>query len=247
VKEHGTTSEERLPSMNLRDEEMDAPYPWGPEDAAHAETYKATKYVTIFANKVGETFSIDAVASAIETMKCGVILHIFAKGDEYKKSTPSIIWQNLTYGEATIRHAIIAVDYTLHKGQKALVIEDSYANDSSDYGQRILTEKFLAKRCRYAAHYLPRPNGGELPAAPKPVLARDLGWNFRGEDVRQLQAYLRAKGFFPAAVEPTGIWLQITAQSVRKWQGSKGILDFQGQPDGQVRFGPKSRAALATD
>lgn len=246
VRKGGTTAEARVPSLNLRDEEMDLPYRWETEDMMHAEMYKATNYVTVYGGS--GPFSIDAVAAAIETLKCGVVLHVFAKGDEYKKSVPSIIWKDLTYAESTIRHAVIAVDYTLYKGQKALVIEESYANDSSDYGQRILTEKFLLKRCRYAAHYLPRPNVAQPPApVPKPVLTRDLGWNFRGNDVAALQAYLKAKGFFPAAVEPTGLWKQITAQAVRKWQVSKGILEFQNEPDGQVRFGAKSRAALAAE
>lgn len=248
VRKHGTTSEARLPSMKLRDEEMDAPYPWGPEDEAHAETYKATHHVTVFTNKVGETFSIDAVAAAIETLKCGVVLHVFAKGDEWKRSVPSIVHQNLTYAESTIRHAVIAVDYTLHKGQKALVIEESYANESSDHGQRILTEKFLAKRCRYAAHYLPRPNVA-VPEFPKPILTRDLGWVWGevADDIRALQAYLKFRGFFPADVEATGRWKQITAQAVRRWQVSKGIPAFQNAPDAAVRFGPASRAALASD
>lgn len=247
VRKYGTTSEARLPSMKLRDEEMDAPYPWEPEDELHAERYKATSYTRICEVARGETFSIDAVASAIETLKCGVVLHIFAKGDEWKKSVPNIVWQNLTYAEASIKHAVIAVDYTMHKGQKALVIEESYSNDSSDYGQRILTEKFLAKRCRYAAHHLPRPNVEPLPPIPKPALARDLAWDSRGQDVAALQSYLKAKGFFPLAVDSTGLWRQITAQAVRKWQVSKGILDFQSSPDRDVRFGPKSRAALAAE
>lgn len=250
VKAHGTTSEARLPSLNLRDEEMDAPFPWGPEDAAHAEKYKADSYVTLFAQRPGETFSIDAVFRAIETFKCGVIIHIFAKGDEWKKSAPSIIWQNLTYGEATIKHACLPVDGTLYKGKKrALVTHESYANDSSDYGQRILTEDFLAKRCRYAAHYLPRPNGA-TPQAPKPSLYRDLKWGDSGEDVRQLQAYLQSTGHMTTVwkdgspLPPTGLWKSITAQAVRKWQAASGINTFASSPDDAVKFGPKSRAKL---
>lgn len=240
----GTTSEARLPSMRMRDEEMDAPYDWGPEDEAHAQAYKATNYVTVYGGK--GPFDIDAVARAIEATRAGVILHVFAKGDEYKKSVPSVIWKDLTYGESTIRHAVIAVDYTLYKGQKALIIEESYANDSSDYGQRVLTEKFLSKRCRFAGHYLPRPNVAPAPA-PKPALVRDLRFGMGGKDVMELQSYLKAKGFFPANVDATGLFRAITAQSVRKWQVSKGIFDFQGAPDGAVVFGPKSRAALALE
>lgn len=243
VKRRGTTSEARLPSLLLRDEQMDAPYPWEPEDQAHADRYRATNYVTVYGG-VGD-FSIDAVASAIETLRCGVVLHVFANGDEYKRFAPSIMSQGLTYAESTIRHAVTAVDYTLYKGQKALVVEDSYASDSAEHGQRIMTEKFLSKRCRYAAHYLPRPNEPEVPPdIPKPSVRRSLGWGDRGQDVAALQSYLKSKGFFPASVEPTGLWRQITAQSVRKWQASKGITDFASARDAEVRFGPKSRDAL---
>lgn len=246
VKEQGTVAEAQLASMRLRDEEMDAPFSWDDAMRAHAARYKATKYVTLAAS--AEAFSIDAVAAAIETHRCGVVLHIFAKGDEWKRSVPSVVWQNLTYQDATIRHAITAVDYTLYKGRKALVIEDSYAVESTDDGQRILTEDFLSRRCRYAAHFLPRPNvDPDAPPAPKPELARDLGWGDRGQDVAALQSYLKSAGFFPAEAEPTGLWRQITAQSVRRWQVARGIADFAAAPDRDVRFGPKSRAALAAE
>lgn len=243
VREQGTVAESQLASMRLRDEEMDAPFAWGDAMLAHAARYKATKYVTL-ATSV-ESFSIDAVAAAIETHRCGVVLHIFAKGDEWKRSVPSVVWQNLTYQDATIRHAITAVDYTLYKGRKALVVEDSYAVESTDDGQRILTEDFLSARCRFAAHFLPRPNAeAEAAPVPKPALARDLGWGDRGQDVAALQSYLKSRGFFPAEAEPTGLWRQITAQAVRRWQVARGIADFAAAPDRNVRFGPKSRAAL---
>lgn len=243
----GTTSEARLKSFELRDEEMDKPFPWEEEDARHAETYRASGYVTIFNHESGHSFDISAVARAIEETKCGVILHVFATGQEYKRPQPYIGSPNLRYEDSTVRHAVIAVDYTLtDKGEKALVIDESYANDDKNKGQRILTEEFLLKRCRFAGRYLPKPN--DLPLCfAKPVLQRDLAWQCSGEDVRALQAYLRAKGFFPAAVEPTGLWKQITAQAVRKWQVSKGILDFQSSPDADVRFGTKSRNALSAE
>mgnify|MGYP000331809989 CR=1 FL=1 len=141
------------------------------------------------------------------------------------------------------------------KKKKSLVTHESYANDSSDYGQRILTESFLTKRCRFAAHYLPRPNTGTpLPPAIKPVLTRDLKWLDYGDDVMALQAYLQAKGHMPTVwtdgvtpLPPTGLWKSITAQAVRKWQAANGITAFASSPDDAVKFGPESRKKLQAE
>ena len=253
----GTTSEARLPSIKKRDEVLNAPYPWAPEDVAHAEKYRAGGFVTLFdVTTPGSTFSIDAVAAAIETLGVGLSCHIFSTGAEWQHLVPYIGSPNLTWQDATVRHSLLVVDYTLYekngKWVKALVCDDSYANDDKNRGQRILTEEFLAKRCRFLAHGLPKPNGA-APAVPKPVLTRDLKWLDRGSDVRQLQAYLQAKGFMTTVwtdgspLAPTGLWKSATAQAVRRWQVTKGLLDFVGKPDDQVRFGAKSRLSLANE
>ena len=73
-----------------------------------------------------------------------------------------------------------------------------------------------------------------------PNLTRNLEPGMRGEDVKQLQVWLKEQGFFPRETDITGYYGDITKNAVKKWQDSVGIS--YGQYPGY--FGPLSKAKL---
>lgn len=238
----GTTTEVKVHSQApLEEADMNSAYSYDDEDRAIADRYRAGGYVSL-------PLDIDAIAAAIETRRVSVSIHIFGTYAEWNKDAPTVDDPSLTWDAAAVRHCVSAIDYTLYNGKKHLVIEDSWGKFEGMKGQRLVSEDFLKLRLRYAGHLLPRPDAATpTPAVPKPSLPRDLAWGSSGDDVRAWQAYLQAKGFFPASAQPTGLWAAITAQATLKWQVSHGLNDFVGAPINAVRFGPKSRAALAAE
>ncbi len=70
-----------------------------------------------------------------------------------------------------------------------------------------------------------------------PGFQRNLGFGNTGDDVKNLQEILKAKGFFPAKQESTGFFGLITKEAVKKFQKSRGLPTFGF-------FGPLTRAEI---
>lgn len=245
----GTTTEERLPSQRLDDSVMDAQaLPWDATDAQIAYRHRGGGYVTIFNAYAGDTFSIDELAGAMEATKAGLAIHIFATFREYNRFAPTIYEPGLLYEKSTVRHCVTGVDYTLHNKEKAIVIDESWGNDSGSGGQRVLTESFLRERLRYAGHYLPLVNSelvGTKPSAA--AITKQLRWNDSGPAVVALQDILKFEGKFPSNVKSTGLFWTVTANAVKAWQLAHGFTDFAGTTDPRIiQFGPKSVALART-
>lgn len=81
-------------------------------------------------------------------------------------------------------HGIAAVDYCLHNGVKALVIEDSWGPGYGKGGRRIITEEFLNARCFYA---------GYITSLPNFTFTQVLRMGSVGLEVRKLQEILNKK------------------------------------------------------
>ncbi len=226
-KNQGTTTEERDPSQKLDELHMDAPV--------------LVSTPTLISNYAFVAIDIDQIAQAIDLHK-GVALTFESNYDE---------WIDIPVVKGTPKwgHCVCAVDYTLYKGEKAIVIEDSWGHATSigNGGQRIITESFLKARCTGAMYLIPKTTD----PVPKPqhTFINQLTYGMMGSaDVIALQDCLKYLGFFPANVHSTGNFLSATAHAVIKYQISKGIMDFANEKDiEKVKVGKKTLVALNKD
>lgn len=78
-----------------------------------------------------------------------------------------------------------------------------------------------------------------------PTLYRDLDLGMRGDDVIQLQQFLRSQGYFTYPTN-TGYYYTTTAKAVRAFQTAQGIVSTgTARSTGFGVVGPKTRAAIA--
>lgn len=240
MKKGSLTFEDSIPSQNMNDKQLEeVAQKWTAQDFINGAVYAIGGYVTI------TSLSIDDIASAIERFGCGVSLHIFATGKEWNKDVPGILVDDLTWAQAGVRHCVGAVDFILWKGEKALVVQESWGKFEGLRGQRILTESFLKKRLRYAGHSLPRDNSLAVDVESFDAPRAQLAFGDTGPEVVRLQNMLKALGFMSKSVQSTGRFLSITANALVKFQSKNGINDFVGRPVSEVRYGPKTMAVVA--
>jgi hypothetical protein len=234
----GVTLEVLAPSQNMTDEQM---------DAMPIENYK---------QEVGQIFrignyvilpikDIETVASVIQTTGKGVMVWFYFKFDEWTNE-PEIKYPDLDLrGAGTARHSVTAVDYTIWKGKKALIIEDSWGLNYGYNGQRIITEDFYKARNFFAAYPINfQFEEGEI-TKPKYNFTKDLKFGETSDDIKALQNILKYEGLFPLNAESTGYYGSITAKGVLNFQkkyqiASDAELDALG---GRI-VGPKTRSKL---
>jgi hypothetical protein len=165
---------------------------------------------------------------------------------EWGRKVPVIENDNLSIISAS-RHSVASVDYTLYKGKKALIIEDSWGPGTGNGGRRIITEDFFNKRNFFVAYPIDfKFNEGEQDTdKPTHRFDRDLEYSavVKYEDeVIALQDCLKYEGVFPTNVESTGYFGSIRKKAVQKFQVKYGIAS-EGNA-GYGRVGPKTRAKL---
>jgi hypothetical protein len=234
IGQQGITLEEFAPSQRLTDAQMD------------------NLKVHRFMEEVGKSFAlgqylqvtpnIDAIASIIQTTGKGVMVWFY-----FSNNLTPVEWSDVpevrhpltVVGESTVRHSVVAVDFTLHKGKKALIIEDSWGLDRAIQGRRIITEDFFRARCYFAAHFMNFKFETPSVVTERPFLL-DLELGMRSAEVERLQRVLQRLGHFPANVEVTGFYGNVTATAVGRFQIAQGIV-VKGQA-GFGRFGPMTRA-----
>lgn len=202
---------------------------------AQINTVKRSKVADLFANAMAEAvvsylyvpIDIDRIAQTIEAEKV-VSLLIFATFDEYARKVPIIINPNLTYGEALIRHEIVAVDYFLDENG----VKKIHVNDSAHFGgfsTRDFTQEFLEKRC--------------VLADALDVFSFDTETNkklmYIPNDTVSLQDCLKDYGTFPLGQPSTGIYGPITQKAVSDFQVKEGL-----HPTGTGTVGPLTTARL---
>lgn len=226
--------EEQLPSQDQGEVEINQPYTMTQEMQETAEKYRAANYV--FVNPPND---IDAIASLVAAGR-GVQVILFFIADEYWRNVPKIIKKTLRVDAAEAsRHGVCVVDYTLYKGEKALVIEDSAGNASSIHGkgQRVLTETFFKARCYGAGYLLPLKNDHGAPKPPEHNFTKTLKYGMKDGEVRWLQDYLKYTGDFPTNIGSTGNFFGLTLKAVKSFQAKNGLV-----ADGVV--GKKTNAVL---
>jgi len=216
ARKYGSILEENMPSQNLSEIKIN--------EVEMKPVYEHIGQAFAVSNYVQLTPNIEEIASVIQ-----------------KTSKPVMVWFSFDYDEWTdvptikrawgkYNHSVTAVDYTLFKGKKALIIEDSWGSWSSDLGkkgQRIITEDFMP-RCWFAAY--PINFKYEEQGIDKP--------KFDGS-VKSLQDILKYEGFFPKNVESTGFFGSITRTALIKFQQKYKIEPALGN------FGPITKQKLS--
>lgn len=226
--------ESQLPSQKMHEAEINAEYVVSPEEADIAEKYRAGGYAFI-------PLDIDKVAQIVSQKK-GVQIIIFFTADEYWNGTnrPKVLHPKLKKeDDEALRHGVCVTDYTLYKGQKALVFEDS-AVLNGETGQRVITEDFFKTRCYGAGYLLALSNDHSVIEKPHYHFYKAMTFGMRNLDVKALQDILKYEGFFDSGIPSTGYFGSITAQALKDWQISHAILDFQNEMNmTKIRFGAK--------
>lgn len=214
VTQFGATFDSLLPSQGLNEAQMNKPVERTAQMISVADTYKAGGYVRL------KDTDIEEIAKVIHKGK-GVVLFLRFNYNE---------WAYVPKAEdfiTNIRHAVVAVDYTLHKGQKALVIEDSAFARTAKQKQRIITEDFLKKRCFYAGYLLDLKNDrNEGVKKPQHTFLHDMVYGEKSNDVKILQDVLKYEGLIAPQVDSTGYYHNITAKAVEDLQNKYSIGDL---------------------
>lgn len=247
IARQGVTLEVLAPSQKLTDEQM---------DSVVLEQYKREvgnvfKIENYLVMPVGD---IDIIASTIKKTGKGVMVWFyFSDGLTPKEWTevPEVKHPNLSVsGSKTARHSVTAVDYTLYKGQKALIIEDSWGIGHALNGQRVITEDFFTARNFFAAYPIGFDFGYKYtPDKPEYEFDNDLEFSNKftrpNDDVVALQDILKFEGLFPVNIESSGFYGAITAKAVDAFQRKHKVAPYyeldalQGK-----RVGEKTREVL---
>ena len=207
----GATTEEKLPSQNMHEYEIEAPFVRTEEDLIIAKKYRGGGYVQL-------PIDIDKVADVVLNQKKAVMIYIFGDYSEWDVYIPKVNKPETTVNNAYFRHAITVVDAFLFKGEKCVLIEDSWGKGFGEQGQRIVTESFFKTRVYFAGYLLNLSNAPEQTLKPKYTFTKILKFGISNPDVKALQDVLKYEGLFPVTVPSTGNYFQVTA---------KGVLAFQ--------------------
>jgi hypothetical protein len=235
----GVTLEVLAPHEGLSDSQMDS--------FKIEEFNKDVGKVFAIGNWLYTPVDIDTIASVIQTTGKGVMVWFYWQYDEWT-STPKVKYPSLTADKAEGRHSVTAVDFTLHNGKKALIIEDSWGPKTAIDGRRIIDEDFVKARCYMAAYPMNFKFDEVVLTKPKYKFTKNLQFvpvKTFDKDVVALQDILKYEGVFPANVDSTGWYGAVTAESVKKWQ-KKHFIDTEATLDllGGKFAGPKTIAKL---
>ena len=218
-KEYGATLEVLLPSDNRDEIGMRDLGDERESDKIVAKTYRGGAFLYL-------PNDIDSIASMISTGKAVAIGTRFNSGGF---STGEVtLTQGGFYG-----HAVLGVDFTLWKGQKALVIQNSWGSGWGFDGLGVITEAEIKKGGLVVALYyqtlVNQEATGERPKIK--VLANTLRIGDKNGEVTKLQLMLQYLGYFPQDVDlTTGYYGGITRRAVIDYQ-TKEVIPATGIAD----------------
>jgi len=236
VTKYGATLEELVPSQDMNETQINEFFRRTSTDEALGKIFRAGGYLQ-------PSRSIDAVASVIERTGKGVMVWFRFNYDEWNE-VPKVKGSN-----PQIHHSVLAVDYTLFGGKKALVIDESWEPSAGMRGQRIITEDFFNARNSFCMYLVNRANFIKVEGAtPKPFYRfltplEFIAWDDvmgspedgvlhkrQKKDVIALQNTLKFEGLFPANMDSTGYYGAVTAKAVDAFQ-RKYTVDFPAALD----------------
>lgn len=189
-------------------------------DRIVGKTYRGGSFVYLPLN-------FDAIAGILATGKAIALGTRFNSGQW--SSGEVKLTANGQYG-----HAITATDYTLWKGQKSIVFQNSWGENWGFKGLGVITEDQNKGGLVLACYYTDLQN--KPSTGPKPklrILAPLLKVGDKGSEVTKLQTVLQYLGFFPAGQECTGYYGGITRQAVKDYE-TKNSLPADGAADADV-------------
>lgn len=215
----GTTLEILVPSQDMNDAQM---------DAIKIDKYKED-VGTVF--KIGNFVidpvkDIDLIASIIQATGKPVMVWFYFLYPEWTDE-PRVKGTIDLNAPATCRHSVTAVDFTLYKGKKCLIIEDSWGTSYGKAGVRIIDEDFFKERNWFAGHAMNFAFDEVVnpPTPPTPtVFTQTMKFGDTNPQVKLLQTKLREAGFFPSNIDCTGYFGAITKASVIKFQTKYGLV-----------------------
>lgn len=233
MSKYGACFQNELWDQDITEEQANAPVKRTPDMLRQALKYRGGGYVQIPLN-------VNAIASFIEQTNKAVMLFVKFDLKEWA-DVPTVLSDS-----PMCRHAIPGVDFTLYRGDRCIVIDDSWGKFNAWNGQRLLTEQFIKERVYFAGALLNLKNDDGAVSdirnkRPHVRFMRPLAFGAVGPDVVALQDMLKFENLFPINTVSTGKFLQITAKAVKAWQIKNGIMDFANQNDmRKISFGPKS-------
>jgi len=236
----GLTLEALVPSRGMSDEEIDS-YKIEPYKQEVGKVFAIKNHVGL---PVGD---IETVASTIQKTKKGVMTWFYFTNKEWSQFVPEVIDETLTVSSSkALRHSVAAVDYTIYKGEKALIIEDS-----SPFGglyRRVITESMFAKRNWFARYGTSFEFEAGTTTKPSHQFYNDLKFSTvfnTNPEVVILQDCLKWEGLFPSDRDSTGYYGAITAKAVYDFQKKYQVASNEELDALQGRsVGPKTRAML---
>lgn len=228
---------------------------FGPDEMMNDSEMDAVE-INAFEASIGEKFAIgnylqvpvkdiDLVASIIqETGKAVMVWFYMAWSNGEYREVPEVKIPDLDlYAASTSRHSVAAVDFTLYKGKKALIIDETAGIGSTmnGKGQRVITEEFFKARNWFVAHFMNfKFEEASLPEKPVYNFTKTLRFSatyFTDPEVVALQNCLKWEGLYPTNGDSTGYFGSITKSAVIAFQKKYGL-----GADGIV--GPITRAKL---
>jgi len=217
IAQQGVTLESLVPSQNMTDAQMDSAKVKDYERKV-GDIFKIGNYITIAPK------DIETVASVIQKTGKPVMVWFYFESKEWT-TVPEVKNKNLDlYASKTARHSVTAVDFTLYKGKKALIIEDSWGTKYGKEGRRIITEDFFKARnwfCAYAINF----NFDTTPA-PKYTFKNEMFYGQTSNEIAKMQDKLKSTGDFPTNIQSTGYYGNITAQAVYKFQVRNSVASM---------------------
>lgn len=234
VKNGGTTLEVLMPSMNFNETQINSV----PEKKHHtqiAKLYSLENYVQFMPRVDFET-----IASTIQTTGKGIMVWFRFDIDE---------WTDVPFlkqgSQLKAHHSVTAVDFTMYKGKKALIIEDSWGEQYGLGGQRVITEDFFRARNTFAAYPINFKTEDKKIIILAEKFDKTLKFGGRNKDIKRMQDILKIEKLFPTNIESTGYFGSITSKAVLAFQ-KKYHVDTDIELDAlQGRIvGPKTISTL---
>jgi len=169
-----------------------------------------------------------AVSTMLATGK-PLMVWIWGEYDEWSRDIPTLLHADKTIYNATVRHSITATpNIGIYQDKIGFTIEDSWGSTGvNGLGVRWITKEWYEKRnyfCAYPTTFKSYSDIGVDPAKPKHSFTRNLAYGLVGDqDVAALQGILKYEAFFPANVDSTGNYYEVTRKAVLAWQIKHGV------------------------
>lgn len=210
---YGATLNALMNGQGLGEQEMNRDDDRKPSYEAIGKIYRARNWLAL-------PFDIDKIASIISTGK-GVMLFFKFDMNEWDREVPII----LPNSQKSLHHAVAGVDFTLYRGGKAIIVDESWGLSRGVNGQRIITEDWLS-RLTWVSYFEDLNNlaiFNQSIEKPKYKFTKEMAVGSRGNEVAMLQralGYLKdEEGYlFPLYQPPTGIYGGITRNAVQRFQ-----------------------------